>query len=222
MKLKAVLCDIDGTLIDSNQQHAESWLRTFEHFGVPATFEKVLAQIGKGSDHLLPVFVPNKVEREALEPKLKDFRKKLFHRDYINTIQPFPKSRELLQRMITEGLRIAVASSTDKEDLPMLKQIARIEDLVEKETTAGDAAHSKPDPDIFQSAVGKLGLRRGEVIALGDTPWDIEAASRAGVSTIAVTSGGWSRSDLSAAVAVYDDVAHLLREFDHSPLMRHA
>lgn len=222
MKLKAVLCDIDGTLIDSNQQHAESWLRTFEHFGVPATFEKVLAQIGKGSDHLLPVFVPNKVEREALEPKLKDFRKKLFHRDYINTIQPFPKSRELLQRMIAEGLRIAVASSTDKEDLPKLKQIARIEDLVEKETTAGDAAHSKPDPDIFQSAVGKLGLRREEVIALGDTPWDIEAASRAGVSTIAVTSGGWSRSDLSAAVAVYDDVAHLLREFDHSPLMRHA
>ncbi|MBS1813582.1 MAG: HAD family phosphatase [Acidobacteria bacterium] len=220
MKLKAVLCDIDGTLIDSNVQHAESWQRTFAHFGVPATFEEVLRQIGKGSDHLLPVFVPNKHEREALEPKLKDFRKKLFHREYIDTIQPFPKSRELLQRMITEGLRVAVASSTDKDDLPKLKQIARIDDLVEKETTAGDAAHSKPDPDIFQSAIGKLGLRRGEVIALGDTPWDIEAAGRAGVDTIAVTCGGWSRDDLASAVAVYDDPAHLLREFDHSPLAR--
>lgn len=220
MKLKAVLCDIDGTLIDSNQQHAESWLRTFEHFGIPAKFETVLAQIGKGSDFLIPVFVPNKTEREALEGKLKDFRKKLFHREYIDTIQAFPKSRELLQRMITEGLRVAVASSTDKEDLPKLKEIAGITDLVEKETTAGDAAHSKPEPDIFQAAMGKLGLRRGEVIALGDTPWDIEAAAKAGVPTIAVRSGGWSAEDLKDAVAVYSDVAHLLSEFEHSPLVR--
>lgn len=220
MKLKAVLCDIDGTLIDSNVQHAESWQRTFAHFGIPATFEEVLRQIGKGSDNLIPVFVPNKGEREKLEPKLKEFRKKLFHREYIETIQPFPKSRELLQRMITQGLCVAVASSTDKEDLPKLKQIARIEDLIEKETTAGDAAHSKPEPDIFQAAMGKLGLRREEVLALGDTPWDIEAAAKASVQTVAVTCGGWSRKDLSNAIAVYDDPAQLLREFEHSPFMQ--
>lgn len=216
MKLKAVLCDIDGTLIDSNVQHAESWQRAFAHFGVPATFEEVLRQIGKGSDNLIPVFVPNKTEREKLEPKLKEFRRKLFHREYMDTIQPFAKSRELLQRMIEQGLRVAVASSTDKEDLPKLKAIARIDDLVEKETTAGDAAHSKPEPDIFQAAMGKLGLRREEVLALGDTPWDIEAAAKAGVDTVAVTCGGWSRDDLSGAIAVYESPEHLWREFEQS------
>lgn len=219
MTLKAVLCDIDGTLIDSNAAHAESWQRTFEHFGIPATFEQVLKQIGKGGDHLLPVFVP-KHELEKIEDKLKEHRKKLFHRDYLQTIRPFPKVRALLQRMREQGLRVCVASSSDKEDLAKFKEIANITDLVEQETSADDARHSKPDPDIFQAAMGRLGLRPQEVIALGDTPYDIEAARRAGVDTIAVLSGGWSAEDLSGAVAIYNDAAHLLQEFDRSPLLR--
>lgn len=216
--LKAVLCDIDGTLIDSNPAHAEAWLRTFEHFGIPATYDQVLHQIGKGSDHLIPHFVPVQSEREQIEEKLKTYRKNLFHRDYIGTIQPFPKVRQLLQRMRENNLIVAVASSSDKQDLPLFKKIAQIEDLVEKDTSAADAKHSKPDPDIFQAAMGKVGLRPQECIALGDTPWDIEAASKAGVPTIAVTSGGWTREQLSNALAIYEDVADLYRNYDSSPL----
>ncbi|ADV84953.1 HAD family hydrolase [Terriglobus saanensis] len=218
-KLQAVLCDVDGTLIDSNAAHAEAWMKTLAHFGIHVDFNEMLHQIGKGGDKVIPAYVPAR-DLERLQPRIKEHRAGVFHRDYLPNLQPLPHARDLLVRMKENGLRIAVASSTDKEDLAAYKKIAQIEDLTEGDTTSADASSSKPDPDIFQAAIGKLGLSAAHCIALGDTPYDIEAAGKAGVSTIAVCSGGWTREELSGAVAIYEDVADLYRNYDSSPLAR--
>jgi HAD superfamily hydrolase (TIGR01509 family) len=221
MPLKAVLCDLDGTLLDSNAFHAEAWQRSLAEFGYPATFEDIVKQIGKGGEYLLAHFVPED-KLHSIEKEINTFRKNLFHREYVDRIVPFADARRLLERMRQQGLRIAVATSSAKDDLEVFKTILKIHDLVEEDTTADDADKPKPEPDIFQAALAMLKLQPSEAIALGDTPWDIEAAGKAGVDTVAVQSGGWTRADLekAGAVAVYVDVADLLRNFDASPLCR--
>ena len=115
--LKAVLCDLDGTLLDSNELHAAAWQRTFENFGYHVTFDEVLHQIGKGGDQLIPVFVPEK-DRERMQKPIEEFRKNLFHAEYFDKITAFPDARELLLRMRERGLRIAIASSASKQGGP--------------------------------------------------------------------------------------------------------
>ena len=215
--LKAVLCDIDGTLLDSNALHAECWQRSFEQFGFPADFTDVVKQIGKGGEYMLPHFIPED-KLPGVEKEIKAFRKRLFHREYIDRIVPFCDARRLLERMRQEGLRIAVATSSEKEDLEVFKTVLKIHDLIEEDVTATDAEKAKPEPDIFLAALGVLEIQPGEALALGDTPWDVIAAAKAGVKTVAVQSGGWKREELeeAGAVAVYVDVADLLRNFERS------
>jgi HAD superfamily hydrolase (TIGR01509 family) len=218
--LKAVLCDIDGTLVDSNAQHAEAWRLALAHFGIHVKFQDVLKQIGKGGDKLVPEFVPSQ-DLPRIEKPLKEYRKELFHREFFNKVKAFPGSRELLQEMRAAGLRVAVASSSDKEDLERLKEIAGIADLVEKETSSGDAKESKPEPDIFEAALARLGIAPENAVALGDTRWDVEAAMKGGIPCIAVTSGGgWSEQELrdSGAIEVYRDVQDLSEHFETSLL----
>ena len=218
---KAVLCDLDGTLLDSNALHAECWQRAFKEFGIEVDFESVVKQIGKGGENLLPCFVPED-RLPAIEKELKDFRTRLFHREYIDRIVPFCDARRLLERMRQQGLRIAVATSSEKGDLEAFKTVLKIHDLVEEDLTADDAEKSKPEPDIFQEALKALDLQPEQALALGDTPWDVEAARKAGVATVAVQSGGWAREQLeqAGAIAVYVDVADILRNFDQSPFSR--
>jgi HAD superfamily hydrolase (TIGR01509 family) len=219
--LKAVLCDIDGTLVDSNALHAEAWMKAFAHFGYHFTVDDLLHQIGKGGDQLIPHYIPPD-QLPQLEEPIKKFRKALFQAQYFNRIRPFPGARALLQKMRSAGLRVALASSADRGDLPRLKEIAQITDLVEEETTSDDAEKSKPHPDIFQATLDRLKLHASEVIALGDTPWDIEGAKKAGVNTVAVTSGGWTENQLYSfgAIAVYRDVGQLAHEFERSEFCR--
>lgn len=218
---KAVLCDLDGTLLDSNHFHAEAWQRAFAQFGFTVGFEDCVKQIGKGGDQLIPAFVPeDQVER--LEEPLKDFRKRLFHREYMDRIVPFSDARLLLERMRQQGLRIAVASSSDKADLEAFLMLLKIHELVEENTTSDDAKESKPEPGIFQAALQKLKIQPEDALVLGDTPWDIEAAKKAGVRTVGVTCGGWQVEELkqAGAIAVYRDPADILRNFDRSPFCK--
>jgi HAD superfamily hydrolase (TIGR01509 family) len=219
--LKAVLCDLDGTLLDSNGLHAEAWQRTFEHFDYKVTFDEALHQIGKGGDQLVPVFVPEK-DRERLQKPIEEYRKELFHAEYFDKVRAFPDARQLLQKMKERGLRIAIASSASKEDLERLKNIADITDLVEKETSSDDAGTSKPAPDIFQAALNRLHIEASESLALGDTPWDIQAGLKAGIKTVAVTCGGWTEQQLkdAGAIEVYQDPMELKQRFDTSAFMR--
>lgn len=219
--VEAVLCDMDGTLVQSNWLHASAWKDAFAAIGIELELEEIRRQIGKGGDELIPVFVPW-WRRSAVEEPLKTYRKFIFQQDYLSQVKPFPKVRDLLLRFKEAGIRVSLASSADKEDLEIYKKIANMQDLVEESSSATDSEHSKPHPDIFEATLKKLGLPASKVLALGDTPYDAEAAGKAGISTVGVTTGGWSKPELLEAgcIEVYTDVAELLDRFDNSAFLR--
>ncbi len=219
--IQALLCDIDGTLVQSNWLHAAAWKDAFAGAGIQVELEDVRRQIGKGGDTLVPVFVPW-WRREAIEEPLKAYRKFIFHQDYLHQVEALPKVRDFLLRLKEAGIRLSLASSADQEDLAIYKKLANMEDLIEEESSADDADKSKPNPDIFIATLKKLGVEPKHALALGDTPYDAEAAGKAGVWTIGVTTGGWSEADLLAAgcIEAYKDVADLLKNFDQSALVR--
>ena len=218
--LKAVIFDIDGTLIDSVDLHAEAWQEALRHFGYDLPFDRVRAQIGKGGDLLMAALLPEEeVRRRGKE--IEKYRLELFKGEYLPRVKPFPGVRELFERIKADGLRIALASSAKKEELERYKEIAGIADLVDAETSSDDAEKSKPHPDIFEAALERLeGVAADEAIAVGDTPYDAEAAGKAGIRTIGLLCGGWPEAELRAAgcVAIYRDPADLLRQYDRSPL----
>ena len=146
--IKAVIFDVDGTLVDSVDLHARAWQEAFAHFGKQFDFGSVRSQIGKGGDQLMPVFL-SKEELEEFGEELEEYRGELFKREYLSQVKGFPKVRELFQRIKDEGLRLALASSAKGDELKAYKERARIEDLVEEETSSDDAEKSKPYPDIF-------------------------------------------------------------------------
>ncbi len=219
--VKAVLSDIDGTLVDSNWLHAAAWKDAFAVVGIELDLEDVRRQIGKGGDELIPVFVPW-WKRKAIEEPLKAYRKHVFQADYLGKVEVFPGVRELMLRMKAAGIRVSLASSADQSDLETYKKIARIEDLVEESSSADDADRSKPHPDIFQATLKKLRVKASEALALGDTPYDAEAAGKAGVWTVGVTTGGWSEKELMDAgcIEVWKDVGELLERFEESAFVR--
>jgi HAD superfamily hydrolase (TIGR01509 family) len=217
-----LLTDIDGTLVDSNALHAEAWRRTFEHFGIQVNMAEAWSQIGKGGDQVIPYFIPDEAERERLAEPLKQLRKEIFHRDYMPRVVAYAHTRELLREVKRRGMKIVIASSSEKEDLKTYGEIVGMEDLIDKASSSADAARSKPEGDIFAAALEKVGARPEQAVALGDTPWDAEAAAKVGVRTIGLTSGGWKRDELLRAgcVEVWKDAADLLAHFDESALVR--
>ena len=219
--VKAVLSDIDGTLVESNWLHAAAWRDAFAVAGINLDVEEVRRQIGKGGDELIPVFVPW-WKRKTIEEPLKTYRKFVFETDCLGQVKPFPRVRQLIQRMKQTGMKVALASSSKKDELAVYKSIASISDLVDEETSADDADRAKPHPDIFHATLEKLGVKASEALALGDTPYDAEAAGKANVWTVGVSTGGWSREELMAAgcVEVWKDVADLLDNFDRSAFVR--
>jgi HAD superfamily hydrolase (TIGR01549 family) len=217
---QAVLFDIDGTLLDSNLAHAQAWVDIFRRHGRAVPVEAVRRQIGKGADKLMPVFLP-KEEVGRVGEKLKKERVELFREKYLPDVRPFPEVRELFGRLVKDGKRIALASSATGPELKAYKRLLGVEDLLDAHTSADDAERSKPDPDIFEAALDRLGdPDPADAIVVGDTPYDAEAARRAGLRAVGVTCGGWPESDLKAAgcVAVYRDPADLLANYERSPL----
>ena len=220
--IKAVIFDIDGTLVDSVDLHAQAWKEAFKHFGKDVPYEQVRHQIGKGGDQLMPVFLTRE-ELEEFGDELEEYRSKIFKRDSLPRVRAFPKVRELFQKIKQDGKRIALASSAKEEELKVYKKIAQIEDLVEEETSADDADRSKPHPDIFKAALERLDdITPREAIAVGDTPYDAEAAGKTGIRTIGLLCGGFPEDELSAAgcTAIFDDPADLLARYNESPLAR--
>ncbi len=219
--IKALLCDMDGTLVQSNWLHAEAWCKAFEEIGIDLEIEEVRRQIGKGGDELIPVFVPW-WKRKCVEDPLKAYRSFLFRSVYLERVEPLPRVREFLLKLKDAGIRPALASSASQVDLQDYKKIAGMEDLIEEESSSDDADRSKPHPDIFEATLKRLKLKAADCLALGDTPYDAEAAGKAGLWTIGVTTGGWSKDDLLAAgcIEVYESVGGLLDRFDESALMR--
>lgn len=215
--LKGVIFDIDGTLVDSNDAHAQSWVDTFREAGYDVPFEKVRPLIGMGGDKLLPQTIG--VSRDSEEgKKLGERRGKIFHSKYLPNLRPLPGARELVLRVKRDGLKAIVATSAKDDELKGLLKAAHVDDLMEEKATASDAKRSKPDPDIVQAAVNESGLSKNNLVLIGDTPYDVEAATKAGVRSIGFLSGGWTRESLKGAVEIYDGPADLLAHYDTSLL----
>lgn len=212
MQLKGVILDVDGTLVDSNNAHAWAWVEAFERHGLGVSFEQVRPLIGMGADHLVPSLAPvSEEEQKALGEE----QSRIFRQKYLHRLRAFPKTRELLQRLRSDGLRLVVASSAKEEVLGPLLDIAGASDLLDSSTGA-DGKNSKPEPDIVAAALDELKLSPQQVVMLGDTPYDIEAAGKVGVKVIALRCGGFSEQDLSQAVAIYQDPEDLLNHLGQS------
>lgn len=219
MNLRAVLLDVDGTLLDSNDAHARSWVETLKAFGHDVSFERIRGLIGMGGDLLMATAVG--IDDESPEGQaISKRRRELFKSKYMPHLEPFEGTRALVERLKTAGFDLVVATSAQSEEVGGLLERAQVKDLLPERTTASDAEHSKPAPDIVEAALEKSGALATETVMIGDTPYDLEAARKAGVPLIAFRSGGWDDTAFEGAIAVYDGPADLLAHWDASPLAR--
>ncbi len=209
--IEAVIFDVDGTLVDSVDLHAKAWQDAFLKFDKQIAFDDIRSQIGKGGDQLMPVFLSEE-EIDAFGPKLEAYRGKLFKDQFLNRVEAFRDVPDLLRAIRTKGRKIALASSAKSDELKIYKKIAAIEKLTDVETSSDDAEKSKPHPDIFQAALKKLKLKPDQVLVIGDTPYDADAAGKAGVASIGVLCGGFTEEAIRAGGAsrIYRDPQDLL------------
>lgn len=216
---RGVIFDIDGTLVDSNRAHAESWAETLASFGYSVSADEVQPLIGMGGDKLLPKLIGVDIESDEGK-KYSEHRTELFFRKYLPRVRAFHGARALAERLAADGFRLVTASSASDEELEKLLDVAGIGDLLTDTTSSDDAERSKPDPDIVHAAARRSGLPAADLVMIGDTPYDVEASLRAGVRIVAVRSGGWNDESLAGATAIYDDVSQLLGKYGTSIFSR--
>lgn len=218
--LRGVLLDIDGTLIDSNDAHAHAWVTALAAKGHSAAFERVRPLIGKGGDKLLREIVDIDSESE-LGQQMSDHRHSVFKSEWLARLKATAGARELLEQFQQDGLKLVIATSASEGEVDDLLEQAGLADLIQAAASADDAEDSKPDPDIVQAALRKSGLEPHQVFMLGDTPYDVEAASLAGVRTVSLRSGGWwDDASLAGSAGIYDDPADLLSNLRELSLYR--
>lgn len=218
MHKRAILFDIDGTLVDSNEAHVDAWYRAFAAEGLDIGRPAIREQIGKGGDNLLPALLPQ--SSAALRKSLADTCGDTYKREYLHEVRPFPGARAILERAARSGQKIVLASSASRQELDHYVELLAARELLSGTTSKDDVRRSKPCPDIFMAALESVNCAPAEGIVIGDTPYDIEAARAAGMDTVAVLSGGFAEEVLRACnpVAIYDDVSALHADYDASPL----
>ena len=210
-----MIFDVDGTLVDSNDAHADAWVEAFAEHGITVAYDSVRRAIGMGSDKLMPAVAG--IEEDTNEGKtISTRRSDIFQRRWLPRLRPFPGAHDLVQRLKDDGFTLAVASSAKDQELHALLKIADVADLIPARTSSDDADRSKPDPDIVSAAIERTKCPRERTVMIGDTPYDVEAATRAGIQIIAFTCGGWSAGDLRGAAAVFDGPADLLARYTSS------
>lgn len=216
--IKGVLLDIDGTLLASNDAHARSFVDAFADFGWEIPFFRVKWLIGMGGDRLIGTLYPQMKSTEGIGKIVTTRRKRVFLERYAPFLQPTPGARDLVTYVQGRGLKTVVATSAKQDELETLLKRADVADLLHIATTSDEVEESKPSPDVVEAAMGKIGLDPSEVVMIGDTPYDVESARRAGVGIIAVRSGGWADDELQGALAIFDNPADVLAHVDETPL----
>jgi phosphoglycolate phosphatase-like HAD superfamily hydrolase len=218
--LRTVLLDIDGTLIDSNDAHARAWVDSLRDHGYVIPFEEVRPLIGMGGDKMLPILT-------GLDPasgeakRMTETRSQLFLKRELPTLRPTRGARALLEHLTSIGMELVVATSSKPNEVQALLEQAGVADLIQLASSAGDSERSKPDPDIVKAALRMSGSLAAHSVMVGDTPYDIEAAARAKVPSIALRCGGWwDDAALSGATAIYDDPAELSASWPPSVVHR--
>ena len=208
-----ILFDMDGTLMDTNYLHCLAWSRAFRDAGEWAPMNAIHRLIGMGGDQLVPELLGHdSPTATAVRPRR--------YSELMGDIRAFPDSRELLQQIHHLGLAVVLATSAPSDELAELREVLGADDAIDGQTTADDVVNSKPDPEVFMTAMENASIDPRRAIAIGDSVWDVRAARSAGIACITVESGGFSQHELSEAgsVRVYRDVSELLSQLFTSPI----
>ncbi len=216
---RGILLDVDGTLVDSNDAHANAWIEALLQYGYRVSFETIRPLIGMGADNLLPRLT-GLGQDDPLVNEISRRRGEIFKTKYLPYLEPLPGAHELVSKLQADGYQLVVANSAENDEVHALLHIAGVDRLVDRITTRSDVKNSKPDSDVVGVALKKGSLQPSAAVMLGDTPYDIQAATKLSVITIALRSGGWSDYHLSGAAAIYNDPADLLAHYQGSPLVR--
>jgi HAD superfamily hydrolase (TIGR01509 family) len=220
MARHGVIFDVDGTLVNSNDAHAHAWVEAFTEADIPTSFERVRALIGMGGDKLVAE-IAGCDEDDPSVTEIGDRRAEIFRTRWLPRVRPLPGARALVERLRDRGVPLAIATSARKDELAGLLDVLGMPELAEVATSSDDADRSKPDPDIVVAAIARLGLPPDRIVMVGDTPYDLEAAHRAGIGLIAVRSGGFPDRLLEGALAIVDGPADLLGSLSWVASTRH-
>jgi HAD superfamily hydrolase (TIGR01549 family) len=210
---QAFLLDIDGTLVDSNDKHADCWVAAFAHFGKTVEWKLIRGQVGKGGDLLVPDTLSAR-EMRTFGEELKSYRGELWKREYMKTVEPFPGVVDALERLHDRGALLALASSSNPDEVEYYVELLGVGDLLAGTTSKEDAKFSKPSPEIFQAALERVKSDPAMTFAVGDTPYDILAAHRIPVPIVAVRCGGFPDGLLAKAEFLFDDLPSMMKELD--------
>jgi len=212
----AAILDIDGTLVDTNYQHALAWYHAFRQHDVVVPIWKIHRAIGMGGDQL----VPHLIGEEKAEELGDDLRaaEGPIYLTMIEQVEPFEGAHDLIVDLKDRGHKVILASSAKGSDLEHYLDLLDVREIVDDWTMSDDVEETKPSPDLVNAALKKAGTDSG--VMVGDTTWDIEAAKRAGVETIAVMTGGFGADELkdAGAIAVFDSIGELRERIGETPL----
>jgi HAD superfamily hydrolase (TIGR01509 family) len=215
----AAILDIDGTLVDTNYHHSIAWFRAFRQNGIVLPIWKIHTHMGMGGDQLVASLTSDAVEEEKGD-EIRAAEKALYMA-LIEEVEPVADAREFVLELHKRGHTVVLASSAKEDEVEHYLELLDVRDVAHAWTTSADVESTKPQPDLVQAALDKAGASSGDdAVMVGDTPWDIEAARRAGVSTVTVITGGFSRAELeeAGAVAVFESVSELRSRLDETPL----
>ena len=214
---RAALLDVDGTLVDSNYHHALAWYRAFRRSGIILPLWRIHRHVGMGGDQLLPALLGDRLEEERGE-EIREARDEEYGR-LIGEVAPLEGSRELIAELKERGLTVVLASSSQQDELDHYLGLLDARELADAWTTDDDVEATKPEPDLVHAALEKAGTE--DAVMVGDTPWDVEAARKAGIETVCVITGGFSEQELrdAGAVVVFESVEELRQKLDSTPLI---
>jgi HAD superfamily hydrolase (TIGR01509 family) len=215
--VEAALLDVDGTLIDSNYHHALAWYRAFRRHDIVLPLWRIHRAIGMGGDQLVPALVGPELDGEKGDD-IRAARDEIYTGGLIDEVAPLEGAHELIAELKDRGLRVVLASSSPLDELERYLDLLEARDLADAWTTKDDVEATKPEPDLILAALEKAKTR--SAVLVGDTRWDVEAASKAGVETVCLLTGGWSKQELreAGAVVVFESAADLRERLDETPL----
>ena len=215
---RTAILDIDGTLVDTNYQHAIAWYRAFRQNGIVLPVWRIHRHIGMGGDQMIAALTDERTDEEKGDEIRGD--EKALYMSMIEEVEPMDGARDLIERLKAGGYSVVLASSAKESEVDHYLDLLDVRELAGDWTTSADVDATKPEPDLVKAALDKAGAEPSEAAMLGDTPWDCEAAGRAGVPTVALMTGGFSEAELKdgGAVAVFESIPELIERLDETPL----
>jgi HAD superfamily hydrolase (TIGR01509 family) len=214
---RAVLLDVDGTLIDANYQHALAWYRAFRANGLVMPIWRIHRHVGMGGDQLVPALIGEEADAEKGDD-IRETRKEIYE-ELIEEVAPLDGAHELIADLKERGRTAVLASSAPEKEIDHYLDLLEARDLADGWTTDDDVEATKPEPDLVRAAL--VMARTDEAVLVGDTPWDIESARKSGIETITVITGGYSEQELrdAGAVGVYESVQELRAHLEEPPFV---